>query len=101
VRNFGRAALPNQYMKRDSPFRFFKPDAAEGRQRATPATAGQTDLPPGRAWLLFALALFVNYLLMTRYFPGADAPLSVPYTVFKHEVGKGNVKSIYSRGVNI
>ena len=101
MRNFGRAALPNQYMKRDNPFRFFKPAAAEGRQRETPATAGQTDLPPGRAWLLFALALFVNYLLMTRYFPDTDTPLSVPYTVFKHEVARGNVKSIYSRGVNI
>lgn len=58
-------------------------------------------MPPGRAWLLFAIALLVNYLVMKTYFPGPDAPLSVPYTVFKQEVAKGNVKSIYSRGVDI
>jgi cell division protease FtsH len=30
--------------------------------------------------------------------PAADAPITVPYTLFKEEVGKGNVQAIYSRG---
>jgi cell division protease FtsH len=30
--------------------------------------------------------------------PGPDAPLTIPYTLFKEEVEKGNVRAIYSRG---
>ncbi len=30
--------------------------------------------------------------------PGPEAPVTVPYTLFKEEVGKGNVQAIYSRG---
>jgi cell division protease FtsH len=30
--------------------------------------------------------------------PGPDAPLTVPYTLFKEQVRKGNVEAIYSRG---
>jgi len=33
--------------------------------------------------------------------PGPEAPVTVPYTFFKEEVGKGNVESIYSRGDSI
>ena len=33
--------------------------------------------------------------------PAAEAPVTVPYTLFKEEVGKGNVEAIYSRGETI
>ena len=38
---------------------------------------------------------------MKTFFPAADTPVSVPYTVFKQEVAKGNVKSIFSQGASI
>ena len=33
--------------------------------------------------------------------PGPNAPVTVPYTLFKDEVGKGNVQAIYSQGDTI
>lgn len=62
---------------------------------------GQSSLPPRRAWLWFALILLINYMLAKTFFPGPDAPITVPYTVFKQEVARGNVKSIYSQGAGI
>jgi cell division protease FtsH len=58
-------------------------------------------MPPRKAWLWFALVLLANYLLMRLLIPGPEAPVTVPYTVFKAEVGKGNVQAIYSRGETI
>jgi cell division protease FtsH len=51
-------------------------------------------------WTFFAL-LLVNYLVMRFLFPDSDAPVTIPYTVFKEQVAKGNVKAIYSQGVSI
>jgi cell division protease FtsH len=55
-------------------------------------------MPPGRTWLWFVLVLLANYLLMRFLLPGAEAPVTVPYTLFKEEVRKGNVQAIYNRG---
>src|SRR5262249_55508380 len=52
-------------------------------------------------WLWLLGVLLVNFLLVWLYRPGAEAPVTVPYTLFKEEVGKGNVKAIYSRGETI
>jgi cell division protease FtsH len=41
--------------------------------------------------------LLVNILVMRVLFP-PDKPAKVPYTLFKQEVGRGNVERIYSRG---
>jgi cell division protease FtsH len=30
--------------------------------------------------------------------PGPEAPVTIPYTLFREEVGKGNVQAIYARG---
>jgi cell division protease FtsH len=38
---------------------------------------------------------------MRFLFPGPEAPITVPYTLFKQEAGKGNVVAIYSRGENL
>jgi cell division protease FtsH len=63
----------------------------------TPQGGSPTRIPPGRAWLWFAVALLLNFLLARYLLPGA-APVTVPYTFFKEEVAKGNVEAIYSRG---
>jgi cell division protease FtsH len=62
---------------------------------------GKPALPPRRSWWIFLAIVFVNYLLVRLFFPGPEAPLSIPYTVFKEEVGKSNVVAIYSRGTSI
>jgi cell division protease FtsH len=61
-------------------------------------TPSPTRIPPRRAWLWFAIALILNFLLARYLVPGAQTPLTVPYTLFRDEVVKGNVKAIYSRG---
>ena len=64
---------------------------------AAPGT-GPPKMPPRRTWLWFVLALLANFVLMRLLIPGAPAPLTVPYTLFKEEVRKSNVKAIFSRG---
>jgi cell division protease FtsH len=44
------------------------------------------------------LILGVNYVLMKVFFTDPEAPVTVPYTVFKAEVTKKNVEAIYGRG---
>jgi cell division protease FtsH len=61
----------------------------------------QAKMPPSKTWLWFALILIVNFLLGRLLAPGPEAPVTVPYTLFKEEVGKGNVQAIFSRGETI
>jgi cell division protease FtsH len=58
-------------------------------------------MPPGKTWLWFLVVLLVNYFLMRLLIPGPEAPVMVPYTLFKEEVGKGNVEAIHSQGESI
>ena len=67
----------------------------------TPKTNGRPKLPPRRTWLTFAIILLVNYFVMSVLYPSTDASVTVPYTTFKDEVAKANVKSIYSTGASI
>ena len=69
-----------------------------GADKAQPGVNASWKIPPRRTWLLFAIALLVNFLAVRLFMPGAEAPLTIPYTLFKVEVGKRNVQSIYSRG---
>jgi len=55
-------------------------------------------MPPRKAWLWFVVILLANFLLGRLLAPGAEAPITVPYTLFKEEVRKGNVQAIHSRG---
>jgi cell division protease FtsH len=87
-------------MKPNRPFSALRPATPKGNP-GKPNPPGQGKLPPRRAWLLFLIVLFGNYLVMRVFFPDADAPVTVPYTVFKEEAAKGNVKSIYSQGASI
>jgi len=64
--------------------------------KPTPAT-----LPPRKYWPWFFFILLINYVLMSYLYPQGDAPVTVPYTVFREEVSKSNVTAIYSRGTTI
>jgi cell division protease FtsH len=48
-------------------------------------------------WLWFLGVLAVNFFLAKFLMPGAEGPVTVPYTLFKDEVTKGNVQAIHSR----
>lgn len=58
-------------------------------------------LPPRRTWLWFVVAMIVNYFIVRMLTPGGEPSVTVPYTLFKEEVTKGNVQAIYSRGDTI
>ena len=58
-------------------------------------------MPPRRTWLWFVLIVLANYVLVWLFMPSPGGPVTVPYTLFKEEVGKGNVEAIYSRGATI
>ncbi|HEX2929694.1 MAG TPA: cell division protein FtsH, partial [Candidatus Binatia bacterium] len=64
-------------------------DDARGGAAKTPQEKWK--IPPGRTWLWFVVALLLNFLLTRFLMPGPEAPVTVPYTVFKQEVGKRNV----------
>jgi len=55
-------------------------------------------MPPRRTWLWFLLVVVVNYFLVRSLMPGGEPSVTVPYTFFKQEVTKGNVRAIYARG---
>ena len=58
-------------------------------------------MPPARSWMWFIAILVLNYLFVRTFMPGPEEPLTVPYTFFKEQVAKGNVKAIYSQGAAI
>lgn len=63
--------------------------------------AAETKMPPANTWWRFALILLTNYLLVMLLMPSPESPATVPYTLFKQEVGKGNVEAIYGKGETI
>ncbi len=72
------------------------PDSPGGKNVNGPST-----MPPRKAWMMFLIVLFANYILMRILFPEQDTPLTVPYTVFKEQVAGNNVAAIYSKGSSI
>ncbi len=55
---------------------------------------------PGRTWLIFALLLIGNFLLL-HYVIRPSPVVTIPYTLFKAEAARGNVETIFSRGERI
>ena len=49
-------------------------------------------MPPRRTWLWFVLIVLANYVLVRLLMPNPGAPVTVPYALFKEEVGKGLVQ---------
>lgn len=68
------------------------------KQTSSPDEKTKSPLPPGKQWLWFLALLILNYFLTTIFFPGPGKPVNVPYTLFKNEVEKNNVKAIYTKG---
>jgi len=66
-----------------------------------PKGTWQLKMPPRKVWLWFVLILLANFLLGRLLTPGPEAPVTVPYTLFKEEVAKRNVQAIHSRGDTI
>jgi cell division protease FtsH len=58
-------------------------------------------MPRGKIWLWFFLVLLTNFLLVRLLIPSPEASVTVPYTFFKEEVAKRNVKAIYSQGETV
>ena len=58
-------------------------------------------MPPGRAWLSFIAIIVLNFLLVRMLFPSGEDAGTVPYTLFKEQVTRGNVQQIYSQGESI
>jgi len=65
-----------------------------------PKPTGQS-MPPRRTMWWFLLILLVNFLVVRYFVPRSDAPVTVPYTLFREQVVKHNVAAIYSRGERI
>ncbi|RIW18215.1 ATP-dependent metallopeptidase FtsH/Yme1/Tma family protein [Algoriphagus lacus] len=55
-------------------------------------------IPSSKTWLIFIGILILNYLVVNFFFPDKEEAITIPYTLFKEEVTKGNVRSIYSKG---
>src|SRR5690606_31127637 len=75
-------------------------EAHDAANKQPPGKAGkpQPRLPRRFWWILLAV-LLLNYMLAQQFF--APDSVTVPYTVFKAEVQKRNVASIYSQGSSI
>src|SRR5690349_10857575 len=82
------------------PRRGSPPTPPSGSQPPKQGTPKPT-IPPRRAWLTFIVILAANFLLMRYFFPSANAPVKVPYTLFKQEITKRNVRDIYSTGESL
>ena len=69
---------------------------------APPPPAGQSakqpKMPPKRTLIWFLAVLAANFLVLQLLKPRGEPSITVPYTLFKEEVGKDNVEAIYSRG---
>ena len=56
---------------------------------------------PRNIWYWFVGALLINFAITRFMVPSADAPLLIPYTVFKEQVAAGNVAAIYAQGATV
>ncbi len=71
-------------------------DRSPGSKATTSAA-----MPPRKTWKWFLFAVILNYLLFRFIIPSGTAPVAVPYTFFKAEVHRRNVKAIYGHGETI
>ena len=74
----------------------FQPSDSRGAAKAT-----EVEDAPGQDLALVRVILLANFLLVRLLVPGPEAPVTVPYTLFKEEAGKRNVEAIYSQGETI
>jgi len=81
--------------------------APAGRVRRTDTRPGAGKdgatgkMPPRRTWLWFVAVIVANYFLVRLLMPAGESSVTVPYTLFKDEVSKGNVEAVHSQGDSI
>jgi cell division protease FtsH len=68
--------------------------AASGKRRSP-------SMPPRNIWIAFLVLIAANMLVSRFLIPAPDAPITIPYTAFKEEVAKQNIKAIYSKGTSV
>lgn len=74
-----------------------RPQGDEGGPQGAGSPRGP-GFPRGRIWLWPIALLLLNFVLGRSLFPGPQAPVTIPYTLFKEEVAKRNVDAIFNRG---
>ena len=77
------------------------PSGPASRGGATGGSRAVPPIPPRRTWLAFVLILAANFLLVRFLFPDPNAPVMVPYTLFREQVAAGNVERIFSKGESL
>jgi cell division protease FtsH len=55
-------------------------------------------LPSKKTWAIFIGIILLNYLVVHFFFPSREPEISIPYSLFKQQVTKGNVNSVISKG---
>ncbi|HEU4584903.1 MAG TPA: ATP-dependent zinc metalloprotease FtsH [Gemmatimonadaceae bacterium] len=75
------------------------PPTGDGAKKS--GARSQMAMPPRRTWTWFIIILVVNFLVVRFLLPREGEATVIPYTLFKQEVAKSNVESIYSRGESI
>lgn len=71
-------------------------------ERRTPPGQNQKwQWPSARIWFWIFGILALNYFLGKYFFPGNDTAVTVSYTLFKEQVGKGNVEEVFAQGLSI
>ena len=77
------------------------PSGPQDRTGAGNGREGKEKTPklPRISWFWFVLVVLVNiWFVRTFLRAGGSEPVSVPYTLFKEEVKRGNVREVYNRG---
>lgn len=57
--------------------------------------------PSGRIWLWILGLLAINYFIGKYFFPGPEAAVKIPYTLFREQINKGNVVEIFATGLSV
>src|SRR5690606_15379115 len=69
--------------------------------RSPAGKPGEGTVPPRSNWLAFFVLLAVNYVIVSKFFPGPASPEPISYTVFRAELAKDNVEAIHTQGETI
>ncbi|NLO59103.1 MAG: ATP-dependent zinc metalloprotease FtsH [Synergistaceae bacterium] len=96
-----RSALRDAKQQQGSTFRDTGRTAPWNSRKVRPKGKNKEKLPPNRIWLWFLAILALNYLMVSFLTPDAEAPATIPYTLFREEVSRGNVHAIYNKGENV
>lgn len=75
-----------------------KENSSKDPKDKTPKDSEKINIPSSRLWLMFVVLLLVNFVLVKVFYKDSSAPINIPYTLFKQEVLKNNVKAIYTKG---